>query len=420
MKNILLLLLLFIVSTFLSAQSCTVNAGSDIVICTSQPVQLNGSGTGLQFHWQSNVGLTDTTLLNPVVTPLNTTTYVLQSEFISPNNLITNSDFSFGNTGFTSGYFYTPPPNLVEGQYWISTGNQIQSWNPGMANCIDHTSGTGNLMMVNGATTVNIPVWCQTVNIQPNTNYAFTCWLETLTLPNPAQLQFSINGIPLGNVFVADTTLCTWQQFYIIWNSGSSITADICIVNQNSVATANDFALDDIGFAPLCTAYDSVTVTIASNLNSNNPQTICIGQSYTLNSHTYTIAGNYQDTVLSTSGCDSIVNTQLSVIPAIVYNNPQLICAGQSYTINSHVYSVAGSYFDTLSSFIGCDSIVNTLLSIFPTVYYNNPQVICSGDSYNINAHTYTTTGNYDDTLNSMGGCDSIVHTQLTVSKYKF
>ena len=404
------------VSLKLYPQSCTVNAGIDTFICQGQSIGLIGSGTGLNFHWQVNNGLIDTNSLSPVVSPSITTIYVLQSDFISSTNLITNGDFSNGNSGFTSGYLFNPPPNLTEGEYWVSSGSQVQTWNPGMANCPDHTTGMGNMMIVNGATITNIPVWCQTINIQPNTNYVFTCWLQTLTLPILAQLQFSINGIPIGSIFTASMNLCTWQQFYTIWNSGINTSVNICIVNQNSIATANDFALDDILFSPICTAYDSVTVMVNANTGSNNPQSICSGQSYSINSHSYNLAGTYYDTLLSASSCDSVVITQLSVNSSTYTNNSQSVCSGQSYSLNGHNYYLDGTYYDTLSSNSGCDSIIITQLMVNTNIPTNNPQTICSGFSYSINSHNYNTGGTFYDTLSTLSGCDSIIMTTISVN----
>ena len=69
-----------------------------------------------------------------------------------------------------------------------------------MSNCGDHTSGTGNMLLVNGSPTPDENVWKETVTVTPNTNYAFSTWIQALYPPNPAQLQFSINGKRLRNL----------------------------------------------------------------------------------------------------------------------------------------------------------------------------------------------------------------------------
>ena len=134
-----------------------------------------------------------------------------------------------------------------------------------------------------------------------------------------------------------------------------------------------------------------------------------------MNGHTYTIAGNYNDTLITISGCDSIIVTHLIVNPVYNTNNPQAICNGSSYVFNGHTYTIAGNYNDTLTTINGCDSIIITHLIVNPVYSTNNPQVICNGSGYVINGHTYTIAGNYNDTLTTVNGCDSIIVTQLTV-----
>lgn len=76
----------------------------------------------------------------------------------------------------------------------------------------------------------------------------------------------------------------------------------------------------------------------------------------------------------------------------------------------------AGSYSVTVTD-ANVDSIVKTVtIGEYPVYSVNNTQSICTGGSYIINGHTYTTAGNYNDTLSSVHGCDSIVTTNLTVN----
>ncbi|MCB0584730.1 MAG: fibronectin type III domain-containing protein, partial [Phaeodactylibacter sp.] len=107
-------------------------------------------------------------------------------------------------------------------------------------------------------------VWCQTVTVQPNTDYAFSAWVTSVVSQNPADLQFYINGFPLGTQYDATPATCSWQQFAQFWPSGSATSARICIVNVNENPAGNDFALDDIAFNPVCEYQDSVTLTLDS------------------------------------------------------------------------------------------------------------------------------------------------------------
>src|SRR5437868_13761019 len=89
--------------------------------------------------------------------------------------LVVNGDFENGNTSFTSAYSYTPN-NSTEGQYWVATAAQVPSWNGAMWSAGDHTSGTGNFLLVNGSPSTGTDVWCQTLTVTPNTDYIFSAW----------------------------------------------------------------------------------------------------------------------------------------------------------------------------------------------------------------------------------------------------
>ncbi|AEV99351.1 PKD domain containing protein [Niastella koreensis GR20-10] len=254
---------------------------SDIVLTPDTTICFNGTGQlrakpALSFCWSPTTYLNNPNIPNPVTSTPGTTTYYYTAE-VPGTNLVVNSDFNLGNTGFGSGYAYTTR-NINEGEYYV--GPRPQAWNLLLGTCTDHTTGTGNMLLVNGASQPNVAVWTQTINITPNTNYAFSAWLQNINVnnaaSNPPNLQFSINGIPIGNNLQGRNAMCVWDQFYTTWNSGNNTTANISIVNKNTVASGNDFALDDISFAPVFIQRDSVIVTVDTPLvKTINDTTIC-------------------------------------------------------------------------------------------------------------------------------------------------
>lgn len=231
----------------------------DTTLCGSTPIHLQ-TKPAVDFCWSPTTYLDDPASANPTATPPVTTKYYFTANIAGPN-LIINGDFSNGSIGFASGYTYSPVDDM-EGKFFI--GDNPHDWDPSApASCGDHTSGTGNMMMVNGYELVpGASIWSQQVTVQPNTNYAFSTWVQSLVYLNPASLQFYINGIPLGTPFAAGATACSWQQFYTVWNSGGNTTATIKIVDQNMNWAGNDFALDDISLSQLSMQKDSVTITI--------------------------------------------------------------------------------------------------------------------------------------------------------------
>ncbi len=242
----------------------SVDAGEDVWLCQMPgSAQLNGSiaGNYLNFSWTPTAGMQGANTLTPTVTVNGPATFVMTGRAVDMgNNLIVNGDFEGGNYGFTSDYTYSPTNLVPEGTYAVLPNPQAA--HAGFAPCSDHTSGGGNMMAVNGAGVPNQNVWCQTVAVQPNTQYVFSAWVTSLHPSSPARLQFSINGNTIGPIFVAPNQTCVWLNFYTTWNSGSNTSATICIVNQNTVLGGNDFALDDIVFSPVCSVSDTVQVHI--------------------------------------------------------------------------------------------------------------------------------------------------------------
>ena len=151
MKKIFVVLLLLIAVHFLFAQ-LVVN--HDTTICAGQQVQLNATG-GTTYSWTPANTLSNSTAANPIATPTNTTTYIVTS-LVNTGNIFINGDFSQGNTGFTSGYTYTLPPNVIGNPiYWV--GGNATLFSSGMVNCSDHTVGVDtNQLIADGATVANI------------------------------------------------------------------------------------------------------------------------------------------------------------------------------------------------------------------------------------------------------------------------
>jgi trimeric autotransporter adhesin len=255
-----------------------VSVSGDQSICVGDCSDLTVSGADF-YSWAPAAGITDPTLANQTVCPTVTTTYDVTGYSVSSNSVM-NGDFSGGSTGFNSDYTLNSDTQ-IEGTYFVTTNANLT--HPGFTG-VDHTTGTGNFMVVNGSGTPNSSVWCQTITVQPNTDYVFSTWVSTLAIGSPAILQFSINGTTIGAPFNAPDALNTWDEFYSTWNSGSATTATICIVNQNTSTGGNDFGIDDIFFSALCSSTESITVTVnpLPAINAGADVIICEGQTAVL------------------------------------------------------------------------------------------------------------------------------------------
>lgn len=169
------------------------------------------------------------------------------SSSLRAQNLLANGDFELGNQGFSSSYTYSAT-NLVPAQTY-GVLKLPKEAHPSFANPGDHTTGTGFMMVVNGANTPPQPVaWAQEVNITPGTDYTFSIWACNLYGSNPSQLDMRINGVALPPLAQVPIQLGDWTNFSRTWNSGAATTARLEIAFATTSYAGNDTALDDFSF----------------------------------------------------------------------------------------------------------------------------------------------------------------------------
>lgn len=157
--------------------------------------------------------------------------------------LINVNNFEAATAGFTT--VYANSPTFLDGP---GLSGLVQ--NPGavfeqFGHFGDHTTGSGLMLAVNGATIPNQVVWEQTIAVTPNTNYQFTAWTASMHPASPAELDVLANDTVLGSTTLT-STVGVWNPFSASWNSGSATSVTLQIFDRNTIFHGNDFALDDI------------------------------------------------------------------------------------------------------------------------------------------------------------------------------
>ena len=166
--------------------------------------------------------------------------------------MIINGDFSSGNTGFITNHQFLASAPVGGAQNAYGVVANPQAWFNAFTNCGDHTSGTGKMMVVDGATSANSIVWRQNVPVVNNRVYNLSFWVQSVVNTNPANIEVFINGVSVGFRLAPTDIVCTsplrWVQFTYAWNSLTNNNANIVLYNRNINSGGNDFAIDDIAF----------------------------------------------------------------------------------------------------------------------------------------------------------------------------
>lgn len=192
-------------------------------------------------------------------------------------------------------------------------------------------------------------------------------------------------------------------------SNNTAITSLIDEVSPSNVNTLFGFTLtgnsSNYNTNILALVNNTVTQTVSSCSNYNWPQT---GQ-------TYTNAGMYYDTVYLYAGCDSVYILNLSFTsisgPTISVTN----CNNYTWSQNGQTYAASGIYNDTVPSSSGCDSVVQLALTITPIPLTSINVDACNSYLWSVNNQTYTSSGTYTGIVTTAAGCDSTVELTLTL-----
>ncbi len=156
---------------------------------------------------------------------------------------------------------------------------------------------------------------------------------------------------------------------------------------------------------------------------------ICEGNTYDGHGFTgVTSAGTHWRKLAGTGDrCDSVATLHLTVNPLERKEFDATMCAGGKYEWNGNTYTTAGDYTDTvLSVGDGCDTVVTLHLTTIPAMEAERTHYLCEGESLTIDGRTFTSDGSWKEvTVEERkaaveeDGCDSVItHTVIYAQKY--
>ena len=332
----------------------------DTTIAECGRVQLNADSAE-RYIWTPTNGLSRTDIPNPVAAPANSTTYSVTGYVLGPN-MVANGNFEAGNTGFQSDYGYSSSL-IPEKKYYV--GTNARETHAGFANMGDHTSGSGNYMIVNGAGDANAVIWSQTLTLEPHSVFSLSFWLTNLNSVRTARLQLSVNGMNIGEIHSVGG-VAQWGKMTTTWMNDTATTAVVAIVNQNTAMSGNDFAIDDIEVVPW---YPRYTQMFKIDIERDTVwRSACEYYIWNETNEVYT----HSDTIVKSyrvGECDSLVVLGLSIGERHVDTTVAEVCTRYYWSVSHSIYTQSGlyEYHVAHDSLCDTDMVLNLTILDCPT-----------------------------------------------------
>ena len=133
-----------------------------------------------------------------------------------------------------------------------------------------------------------------------------------------------------------------------------------------------------------------------------------------------TTAGNYYDTIPNAYGCQDVFGLQLTIRQSSDTTIQDVICAGETYT--DYGFNIPTDHpsilYDqrTIVNSQGCDSTIHIMLEVLPSYLIETDGQTCENDPFEWRGHEYFTEGTYYDSLTTVSGCDSVFVLHLVVN----
>ncbi len=229
-------------------------------------------------------------------------------------------------------------------------------------------------------------------------NDVFVCKLE----PSGAFIwafQIGGEGSDAGNSIFVDDNYTVYTTGAYRGDAEFSLTPATSSVIMNAGGTANG-----VGYL------HKVTQRFCSSTAASLSLTDC--DSIRINGEKYTASGTYIQTLVNSTGCDSILTLNLTVNHSVVGSSiNHTVC--DSFEFNGQMHYTSGPYTHVLNTSAGCDSTVTLHLTVNQSIHTVLTEAVCS--SYTLDTATYTEAGVYEHLFETVNGCDSLVTLELTI-----
>jgi PKD repeat protein len=136
-------------------------------------------------------------------------------------------------------------------------------------------------------------------------------------------------------------------------------------------------------------------------------------------SATYNYIGTYSVKLIAHNsfGADTLEKTDyITVHPVYEFSDTMTICAKDTLLWRANNYWSSGIYYDSLQTYFGADSVYILHLTVYPVFESVDSASICENDVYTWRGNNYSLAGVYYDSLTTQRGCDSVYVLDLSLN----
>ncbi len=235
-----------------------------------------------------------------------------------------------------------------------------------------------------------------------------------ITAAGTGALTYSIDGVTYGSASTFSNLPAGTYTAYVKSPQG-------CIVSQPfTIGQPAQVPTPVIHFpSPLCET-DSLILSIDSLPNASctwtGPNNFSTSILDTIIPNASVInSGNYS-AFFTLNGCNSDTLVQpITVNPIYDINIDTTICSNESYSLGNQNLNLPGTYTLALQTIAGCDSIIHLTLHVNPAYSFVRDTSLCEGESFTYQGQTLNSTGTYPFYLQTTLGCDSTITYNLIV-----
>ncbi len=214
--------------------------------------------------------------------------------------------------------------------------------------------------------------------------------LTNLSVNNPLTYNWTMNGGSPASSTIQNPTVC--------YSTPGTYTLNLQVSNLSGT---NNVSMN--------------IVVLPASVSTSQSFALCPGENVTVGNSVYSTAGTFVNTLVSSSGCDSIVTTSITINQPSAFTQSIAICPEEIVLVGNTSYTTSGTFTDVLVNAAGCDSVVTTTIVVNSNSTTTQTITICEGESISVADSVYDVSGTYNNVTNASNGCDSTIITILTV-----